>query len=198
MPEIYEKDRLYEEFRVGEPQSKTTIMLVDNSLFDIQDTSTWQFSLDNIATSLSNLCRYNGHIRNFYSVAEHAVRVSKKLEEWCWGYKIQYLGLHHDDIESYLLGDIPSPQKRLLSIDGEPFKYVEETLEHIYFQALGLRSTFIQFWDVVKEADLAVYIEERSERPIIGQGLYPNLAKKLYLGRHAELLQRLGDTVNRF
>ena len=37
--------------------------------------------LQDIAHSLSMLCRYNGHINKFYSVGEHSILLSKWAEE---------------------------------------------------------------------------------------------------------------------
>ena len=64
-------------------------------LFDIRD----------IAHSLSMLCRYNGHCQQFYSVADHSVRVSLACPPGAamWG-------LLHDLGEAYL-GDMPRPIK---------------------------------------------------------------------------------------
>lgn len=197
MPEIHEADNLYVKYREGEPVSKTAISLVDDWLFDILDPSTWVFDLDTIATSVANLCRFNGHVRNFYSVAEHEVRVSETLEQWGESPLIQYLGLHHDDVE-FVLGDQPSPQKRLMAIDGEPFKDFEESIEYVYYQTIGLLDTFIESWDVVKSADLAVYLQERDERPYPGKGQLPDVAKTAYIMRHVALQEQLGESVPSF
>lgn len=194
-------DVLLNDFYNGEPVSKTTIALVDDHLFDVLDPSTWMFNLDTIATSLSNLCRFNGHIRNFYSVAEHAVRVSHKLRNSGASFRVQYLGLHHDDIES-IIGDIPSPQKRIISLAGEPIKESEANLEYALFGALGILSEdFVDEWEQVKAADLAVYLEERAERPYLGQGLDPLVAKVEYMARHhnlQDLMTRVGTPYNEF
>jgi hypothetical protein len=63
-----------------------------------------------IAHALSNQCRFSGHVRTFYSVAEHSVRVSELLEAWGCGRVIQLWGLLHDASEAYLV-DLPSPLK---------------------------------------------------------------------------------------
>lgn len=87
-------------------------------------------SLDDIAHSLSNLCRFNGHTREFYSVAEHSVRVFRYVESmidspWAREYwpkervapDVLKWALMHDAAEAYL-GDVPSPLKKHMRIEA--------------------------------------------------------------------------------
>lgn len=60
--------------------------------------------LEDIAQSLSYICRANGHVDNFYSVAEHSIFVGLK--------SLSLHGLFHDAAEAYT-SDIPTPIKSL-------------------------------------------------------------------------------------
>lgn len=49
--------------------------------YDLFDPSVVDFRPMEIAHALSNVCRFSGHCAEFYSVAEHSVRVSFRCEE---------------------------------------------------------------------------------------------------------------------
>lgn len=78
-----------------------------------------------IARSLSQTCRFRGHTRHFYSVAQHSVNVSQTLAG-----ELQLWGLLHDAAEAYLT-DAPRPLKRHLSGFDE--------LENAVLRAVGER-----------------------------------------------------------
>ena len=63
-----------------------------------------------VAHALSNMCRFTGHVRNFYSVAEHSVRVAWQLPPGAYGVPATLAALLHDASEAYLV-DVPSPIK---------------------------------------------------------------------------------------
>lgn len=65
-----------------------------------------EIDIHDIAHSLSNLCRFNGHVKRFYSVAEHSCHVSDVLPA-----ELRLAGLLHDASEAYLC-DLPRPIKR--------------------------------------------------------------------------------------
>lgn len=66
---------------------------------------------EDIAHALAMLCRYNGHTRIFYSVAEHSLLVAGLMAELKLGDPFE--GLMHDAAEAYIT-DIPGPWKSLV------------------------------------------------------------------------------------
>jgi 5'-deoxynucleotidase YfbR-like HD superfamily hydrolase len=80
----------------------------DPELLDIRD----------IGHALSLQARFAGHTRDFYSVAEHSVRVSMAC-----GRNDALAGLMHDAAEAYLT-DLPKPVKRSMM----EFQLAEENL----------------------------------------------------------------------
>lgn len=59
-----------------------------------------------IAHALAHQCRYAGHVRKFYSVAEHSVLMARVVSP-----KHRLWALLHDASEAYLV-DLPRPVKR--------------------------------------------------------------------------------------
>lgn len=103
-----------------------------------------------IAHALSNLCRFGGHCRRFYSVAEHSVLVSRVVPA---EYALQ--GLLHDATEAYLV-DVPRPLKHQLPQYG----VFEATNWAAVAERFGLP------WELhesVKEADNAVLLAEKAQ-----------------------------------
>jgi uncharacterized protein len=81
------------------------------------------FDLRDIAHALSLKCRYGGHCREFYSVAEHSVRIDGVLQGQGEPIEVVRWGLAHDCAEAYL-GDVASPVKRMPELDG--YRLAEE------------------------------------------------------------------------
>jgi hypothetical protein len=170
--------------------------------------------LEDIAHALSNTCRYGGHCQEFYSVAEHAVLVSKRLERQGASLAYQLGGLHHDDAEAYL-GDIPRPMKKLL---GRAYEILTERFDKAIVKALELPFSHQFLHDpVIKSADnWLLFVEAKHLLPSKGINwagsqlddwgvrqdglpsrivtpdywtgpLPPKEAKALYLNRHKEI-----------
>ncbi len=83
------------------------------------------FELGEMAHALSNICRYSGQCRRFFSVAEHSVLVSRIMEDQRLGDPLE--GLLHDGVEAYL-ADIPAPAKAILKDYKALDKALDKTL----------------------------------------------------------------------
>lgn len=120
--------------------------------------------LEDIAHALSQVCRFGGHCAEFYSVAEHSVFVSRRLERQGYGRRMQMAGLLHDAAEAYL-GDVPRPLKPLL---GEAYEQLSEQMDYAIGQALDIDDML--FHDpAVKSADnWALLVEARFLLPSKG------------------------------
>lgn len=110
-----------------------------------------------IAHALSNQCRYNGHSQVFYSVAQHAVKVSEWMQEDGLSADLCFAGLHHDSAEAYT-GDIVSQVKFLVPA----FRDLEDAVEDAVFHALGIDMND-EVAGIVKEYDLLALSTERRD-----------------------------------
>lgn len=106
--------------------------------------------IEDIAIPLSRCCRYAGHCRRFYSVAEHCVLVAERASE-----KNKLTALMHDASEAYLV-DIPRPIKPLLT------NYYD--LEDGIMRAIADKYGFE--WPLpaeVKNLDNSILVDERDQ-----------------------------------
>lgn len=118
---------------------------------DLMDLKESDISIKDIAHSLSMQCRFNGHSKEFFSVAQHCALVSY----FCGDDALQ--GLLHDASEAYL-SDLPRPLKMSGMING--YLDVEEKVQHLIYSKFGV-STDESY--LVKEADLlCLKIEAKS------------------------------------
>lgn len=116
--------------------------------------------IDDIAHALSNQCRFSGHTSNFYSVAEHSVRVSRLV-----GARVARLGfdpradalwgLLHDASEAYLV-DLPTPLKADPEF-GVAYRAAESKLMAAICERFGLDIVQPR---VVHDADQALLVAE--------------------------------------
>lgn len=79
--------------------------------------------INDIAHALSYQCRYNGHTRKFYSVAEHSVLLAREAKDLAYPTEFIMTALLHDAAEAYI-GDLPGPIKDALP----EFNWMEDQL----------------------------------------------------------------------
>lgn len=130
--------------------SKTEIELYSGDYFDFDNPRAENIHIEDIAHGLSNICRFTGHVKRYYSVAEHAVHAAQYAQWNRWPIEHQLACFHHDDAETYL-GDIVRPFKHLL---GDTLRDIEAKIDQAICDALGLPFGPEEFHsDYVKEAD---------------------------------------------
>lgn len=105
--------------------------------------------LTDIAHGLSNTCRFGGHTKEFFSVAEHCIKVADMLPQ-----ELKLAGLLHDASEAYV-GDIPTPLKALIPA----FKDIEMKFHHAIAERFDVPVDL--FWSKeIKHADRTQLIME--------------------------------------
>jgi 5'-nucleotidase len=114
-----------------------------------------QLDAGDIARALANQCRFGGHCRVFYSVAQHCVIVSRIVEERGGDVEDVFAALMHDAGEAYL-GDMPHPLKHRSAL-GAAFRDAEARLEEAIRDRFKIKANVPE----VKRVDRALLATER-------------------------------------
>lgn len=110
----------------------------------------WErIDIRDIAHASSNICRFNGHGKMFYSLAQHCVLVSYLCDP-----EDAFEGLLHDGSEAYL-SDVVRPVKETELF--EQYRWLEKKLEADIAKKFG---TPFPMSPSVKEADMEIVVWE--------------------------------------
>lgn len=90
-----------------------------------------------IAHSLSLQTRFVGHVREFYSVAQHCVHVADQVLRTGASHRVARQALLHDSTEAYT-GDISRPLKADL---GRTFAQYEQRIHFVICEAFRIPAT---------------------------------------------------------
>lgn len=176
-----------------------TILLASGVYFDFLDPESCSFEIEDIAHGLSHICRFAGHCREFYSVAQHSVYVSQIVPP-----EHAFAGLMHDAAEAYV-GDIAKPLKDLLP----EYRVIEDRVEVALLARHGLT---LPLHPSIKEADIVMlateqvalmrnrddweYTRGRKPADIDIQPMQPREARDFFLARYAELKANIDQIHN--
>lgn len=142
-----------------------------------------------VAHGLSHACRYGGHVRRFYSVAEHCVLVAMHVAP-----ELRREALLHDASEAYL-GDMVRPLKH--TPEMTPYRVAEDLVQRAVFERFGITST-PESHAAIKVVDDRILLDEINElmhtpsaytermrqvEPlgVTINGLPPSVAKRVFL-----------------
>lgn len=92
--------------------------------FDLVNIDSNKIDIRDVAHALSNLCRFGGHCKTFYSVAQHSILAANWIKHQGYDKNVIISALLHDASEAYLV-DIPRPIKLMLP----DYKILEEKIE---------------------------------------------------------------------
>ena len=113
-----------------------------------------QIRIEDIAHSLANQCRFNGHCRFFYSVAHHSVTVACDVSQLGAldflgnNSRLQLLALLHDAHEAYT-GDVTRPVKSLLPQLGK----IQDMIQRAIYADLNIAPPSDDEAATIKKAD---------------------------------------------
>lgn len=124
------------------------ISLLSGGTFNYNRPQDSNVTIDDIASALSNVCRFSGHLPRFYSVAQHLVNTSKIVPE-----HLAFDALMHDTAEAFT-NDLPTPLKWAFPI----FKELETNIEAAMAKKFGFN---FPYDPAVKQADTEMLILEK-------------------------------------
>lgn len=118
--------------------------------FDLENPDPNTVDIKDIAHALSLICRFTGHVKHHYSVAQHSVLVSRQLPQ-----RLRFQGLMHDAHEAYV-GDVSAPLKRCRGMEG--YRAIENKAWIVVATKFMLPH---KLDPSVKEADLRMCVTEK-------------------------------------
>jgi hypothetical protein len=124
----------------------------------LPDLNPFGINFNDIAHALSNVCRYAGHTKNFYSVAEHSLIMAKLFPNY------KTIALLHDAAEAFL-GDLPRPIKQAIP----EFKKIENNLLNFIFKKAGIPVLNEESKEIIKFMDNVMLAFERKSPLIMYQ-----------------------------
>jgi len=101
--------------------------------FTVFDPDIEVIDIVDIGHALSLLCRGNGHVKHFYSVAQHCLNCVAEAKARGYSSRIQLACLLHDATEAYM-ADLIRPIKNEIPL----YREIENKLQMVIFKKYGI------------------------------------------------------------
>ena len=135
----------------GDPFS---ITLGSGRTINLRNPRPESIDFDDICSSLSKICRFNGQLNSFYSVAEHSVAVAHDALSRGCSIDACIACLMHDSAEAYI-GDVSRPLRYLL---GASFYCLERRVEMVIGEVFEI--DFEEHFAEIEISDNAICLAE--------------------------------------
>jgi len=185
-------------------QNSTWLQTVSGKQFIPLAPTVEMICIEDIAHGLSNLCRYSGQCREFYSVSQHSVMASHVITTLDGFLRLstderkmmQLVALLHDAPEAYIV-DVPTMIKQHLPV----YKEIESNVMRTIAQKFNIDFALFSH-PLVHEADMTMLATEKRDlmgpepapwidmpKPYGGHifPMEPKKAKQTFLDRFTEL-----------
>ena len=140
------------------PRGGYWIQTSNNDPFDFDNHKEYDFRIEPIAHSLSQINRFVGHCREPYCVAQHSVLIASYLASHGYSKSVVLYGLMHDASEAFT-GDMSGPLKAWLRLRSEAYRQLEHSIEAGIAKAFNLN---VSAKEVVKGIDMRIALTERN------------------------------------
>lgn len=165
--------------------------------FHLAEPTIEEVDREDIAHALSNVCRFTGHTKFFYSVGTHSILCADQARKDGMTTKIQLYCLLHDASEAYLT-DVNRPLKSLIERMYCP---LEDEVSSVIFEHFGLPQPTDEEWKTVKHYDdfmlaneigqLMMNADEFGIEPIYNGVYLPRFGNVHVKNRFIEILEQL-------
>jgi len=128
-------------------------------VMDLKHLNINDIKIEDIVHALSMQCRFGGHTKRFYSVAEHSYLMAHHL--WAEDYppRLQMMALLHDASE-YLLSDVMRPIRRQAwMVEYNNFHtFLQSAIEQLYIGNITARERM-----VISDYDRRILVDEKKQ-----------------------------------
>lgn len=157
--------------------TENSIRTFTGKSFDLKILYPESICIEDIAHALAYTARFGGHLKKFYTVAQHSILVGQLVTP-----DLELTAIMHDATEAYI-GDMPSPFKKMMP----DYKNIENNLMTAIASKYGLEYPFDP---MIKDADryaLKLEMETFIYNTRKMECWSPKVAEKKFLERFKQL-----------